>query len=81
VIVGRSTYSVCVSIFTPDGRRKSQNTNIPIPAANMTAVVIPTTSRDSRELGWLRIKRWSEATMRIATRRKGARSPFNTALQ
>ena len=51
------------------------------PAANIATVVIATTVHPRRELGWPCISFLSEATIRIATRRKGANSPLMTAVQ
>src|SRR5258707_14791995 len=56
-------------------------TNIATPAANIAAVVMATTVHPRRELGWPCISFLSEATIRIATRRKGANNPLMTAVQ
>src|SRR5205807_6672214 len=56
-------------------------TNMATPAANIAAVAIATTVHPRRELGWPCINLLSEATIRIATRRKGANSPLMTAVQ
>ena len=46
-------------------------TNMATPAANIATVVIATTVHPKRELGWPCISFVSEATTRIAARRKG----------
>ena len=56
-------------------------TNMATPAANIATVVIATTAHPKRELGWPCISFLSEATIRIATRRKGANNPLMTAVQ
>ena len=56
-------------------------TNMATPAANIATVVIATTVHPKRELGWPCISFLSEATIRIATRRKGANNPLMTAVQ
>ena len=56
-------------------------TNIATPAANMATVVTATTIHPRRELGWPCISFLSAATIRIATRRKGASNPLMTAVQ
>ena len=56
-------------------------TNIAIPAANIAIVVTATTTHPRRELGWPCMSFLSAATMRIATRRKGASNPLMTAVQ
>jgi hypothetical protein len=65
------------------GQRDSivYTTNMATPAANIATVVIATTIHPKRELGWPRISFLSEATTRIATRRKGANNPLMTAVQ
>jgi hypothetical protein len=55
-------------------------TNIAMPAANIATVVIATKVHPKRELGWPCISLLSEATTRIATRRKGANNPLMTAV-
>ena len=49
--------------------------------AMMATVVIATTIHPRRELGWPCISFLSAATIRIATRRKGASNPLMTAVQ
>jgi hypothetical protein len=56
-------------------------TNMATPAANIATVVIATTVHPKGELGWPCISFLSEATTRIATRRKGANNPLMTAVQ
>ena len=58
------------------GQRDSTvyTTNMATPAANIATVVIATTTHPKRELGWPFISFLSEATTRIATRRKPARA-------
>ena len=56
-------------------------TNMATPAANIATVVIATRIHPKRELGWPCISFLSEATTKIATRRKGANSPLMTAVQ
>ena len=56
-------------------------TNMAMPAMNIATVVIATTTHPKRELGWPCISFLSEATTRIATRRKGANNPLMTAVQ
>jgi hypothetical protein len=56
-------------------------TNMAMPAANIATVVIATRIHPKRELGWPCISFLSEATTKIATRRKGANSPLMTAVQ
>ena len=56
-------------------------TNMATPAANIATVAIATTVHPRRELGWPCIRFLSEATIRIATSRKGASSPLMTAVQ
>ncbi len=56
-------------------------TNMAMPAANIAIVVNATTIHPKRELGWPCISFLSEATTRIATRRKGANNPLMTAVQ
>ena len=56
-------------------------TNIATPAANMAIVAIATTVHPRRELGWPCMSFLSAATIRIATRRKGASNPLMTAVQ
>src|ERR1022692_1265797 len=56
-------------------------TNMATPAANIATVVTATTTHPKRELGWPCISFLSEATTRIATRRKGANNPLITAVQ
>src|ERR1017187_3394507 len=65
------------------GQRDSTvyTTNMATPAANIATVVIATTTHPKRELGWPCISFLSEATTRIATRRKGANNPLITAVQ
>ena len=65
------------------GARKSAiyTKNIATPDTNMAVVVRATTIHPRRELGWSCINFLSEATIRIATRRKGANSPLMTAVQ
>src|ERR1017187_8799009 len=46
-----------------------------------STVVTATTAHPKRELGWPCISFLSEATTRIATRRKGANNPLITAVQ
>src|ERR1039458_1997442 len=65
------------------GQRDSTvfTTNMATPAANIATVVIATPIHPKRELGWPCISFLSEATTRIATRRKGANNPLITAVQ
>jgi|SRR5580704_11351825 hypothetical protein len=55
--------------------------NMATPAKNIAPVVIATTIHPTRELGWPCISVLSDATIRIATRRKGANNPLMTAVQ
>ncbi len=55
--------------------------NIAIAAANMAKVVIPTTTRESTELGCPCMSLRSQATSRSPTRRKGASNPLMTEVQ
>src|SRR5205085_10938194 len=68
-----------------EGRKEEgkggQRTNIPMAAANMTNVVIATIIRERVELGWFCINLRSQATYKMPTRRKGARTPLMTAVQ
>jgi hypothetical protein len=67
---------VCASTAS---RSVVYTTNIAMPVANIATVVIATTVHPERELGWPCISLPSEATTRIATRRKGANNPLMTA--
>ncbi len=58
---------------------RSHNTNIPTAAANIRSAVRPTTILASHELGCLRMILASEARMRMATSRNGARRPLSRA--
>ena len=62
-------------------RSMAYTTNIATPATNMATVVTATTIHPRRELGWPCISFLSAATIRIATRRKGASNPLRTAVQ
>ena len=59
----------------------SLTTNMATPEANIATAVIATTVHTKRELGWSCISFLSEATIRIATRRKGANNQLMTAVQ
>jgi len=73
----------CPAKRAPPGQRDSTvyTTNMATPAANIATVVTATTAHPKRELGWPCISFLSEATTRIATRRKGANNPLITAVQ
>jgi hypothetical protein len=79
---GQNAGRGCPASAAP-GQRDSTvyTTNMATPAANIATVVIATTAHPKRELGWPCITFLSEATTRIATRRKGANNPLITAVQ
>jgi hypothetical protein len=71
-----------LSLLGTDGERyAAYTTNIAMLATNMSIVAIATIIHPQRELGWPCISFLSAATIRIATRRKGASNPLMIAVQ